>query len=319
MTARTPIFAAALALSALPCSAQPKDAAPAEPTQLLKQLSSLEKKHEDAASAELNRLMGILGRGAAGGAEAAQLYEDAVKSLRFEGRKDSARSAADWSKNNAELLRSEEMRSVVRLHLQYLLMALQHGKGPGANSSQLADASLRYTKDLTTAIAGKDMDRAPKEVQQLLSEPIDNSIFSRWLELGQYLPDKQDWEQVPGDVEGILEINVRGPWRTAHDPRVPETWDLQISLLEATPTTDAKAQANWKNVALPRLLFGRASDRIACGQRNLGIREIMDLVGTYPLHPDFKTWAGKLREVVQPLPSSSPQPAAPAASATPAP
>jgi hypothetical protein len=55
-----------------------------------------------------------------------------------------------------------------------------------------------------------------------------------------------------------------------------------------------------------RLLFGRAVDRISQGQPNLAANEMLALIKKYPTHPDWPSWAEKLRLRLGPAPTASP-------------
>ena len=89
-----------------------------------------------------------------------------------------------------------------------------------------------------------------------------------------------------------MEKNVRKPLRAKNDPRILQTWDMQIAQETATVTeSNSKQQADiFNQTRLPDLLFRKAQDTAAIGQPNRALGEVMILVRNYPATPSMQDW-----------------------------
>ncbi len=301
------LLTAAVFLSISLLHAQQQDVAPPNLDNLTKEIETLEQKQKQSKVAEKNAILSQLQSASASGTAAANFYSQAVEEVQFKGKKDKVEAFIEWKKSHADLLRSKEMQTALLLHLRYLLLSLQR-KDLEKPETQLP-ALTTYLNDL---IASDDFSAAQKpndEQKGLLEKPLGQSVFSQWMRLAEWLPDEKSWESKPGDVGGILEKNVRSVLRQNKDPQLIQTWDLQMKV-EADRITAGRSehQADQFNaVTKPKLLFKRAQDMVLVGQPNRGLTEMVALVRTYPAHPDFASWLGKIRESIKPAAQTSPQ------------
>lgn len=294
--------------------AQQQDVPAPDLTALSKEIESLEQKQKLSKASEKNLLMAKIQAATANGQTAASLYSDAVEEVQFKGKKDKVEAFLAWKKSHDDLLRSKEMQTTLLLHLRYLLLSLQR-KDMDKPETQLP-AVMAYLNDLiaaddvvsdpTPAKQANPQKKAPApppdERKNLLDKPLSQSVIVQWLRLGEWLPDGKSWEDSPGDVAGILEKNVRSVLREKKDPQLIQTWDMQMKV-EADRITSGRSihQADEFNlITRPQLLFKRAQDMIIIGQPNRALIETITLVRTYPSHPDFEKWVGKIRESIKP-------------------
>jgi hypothetical protein len=234
----------------------------------------------------------ILGQAAAAPGSAGRLYEKAIEAT-------SSGDFAEWKKRNADLLRSKPFQEAAQMYLRYLVLSLERGPSD-RDSKRWAEPSLRYARDLAALLTGKDFRSAPGQSNELLREPIAKSLFTQWLQVGPLLPPDATWEQVPGNLSGILEKNVRAPWRSIGDPRTDLAWQLELETGVALADADGSERAarNFNQGTAPALIFRRAIDRAATGQPNRAAADVLGLVRRHPTHPDFPQWAAKLREML---------------------
>lgn len=288
--------------------AQQQDAPAPNVEAILKEIEALELKQKQGKLATRNALFGQIQSAAINGAAASSFYAQAVEDVQFEGKKDKAEAFAAWKKSHSDLLRSKEMQTALLLHLKYLIMALQR-KDLEKPETQLP-AVMAYLNEL---IASDDLfaDQKPPndETKALLNKPLNQSVFSQWLRLGEWLPDEKTWESQPGNVAGILEKNVRTIMREKKDPQLIQTWDTEMKVVANRITTGrSDHQADQFNtVTRPRLQFKQSQDMIAIGQPNRALTQMIMLVRTYPGHQDFPIWVGKIRELVTPAPVETSQ------------
>lgn len=285
------------------------DASLPNPDAILRELETIEQKQKHTKAGTKNAILAQLQTSAASGAAAASYYAQAVEEVQFQGQKGKAEAYADWKKKNADLLRGKPMQTALVLYLRYAALAMQ--RKDMEKPETLVPASLQYLNDLIAA-DGVFEEGAPDDARSLLNKPLDSSVIAQWLRLADWLPGDQDFCRTPGDVTGILDKNIRPYLRKAKDPRLIETWDLQIKVEadRATKTRSEHKAEQFNNVTCPKLLFQKAQDMIAIGQPNRAVLEIVTLVRTHPEHPDFPKWVETIRGMVKPpAPAPTPSPA----------
>lgn len=296
---------------------------------ILRDLDQIEQQQKQtvvsAKQAALNRLKA----GAASGSAAASLYADAVEAVDFEGKPNKATALSDWKTANAELLRSKEMQALLTLNLRYLILSLERASSDDpklfvapslAYAQELFNSDTLFHKDAKADRGNSERDKQERALmnqvnaakKELLDKSVADGVFSKWLRLNQWLPKADGWELSAGNLAGILEKNVRSQLREQKDPRLIDTWDMEMQLLADRATSGRLefAAADFNTVARPKLIFARANDMIIIGQKNRGVSDIYALVKANPQHPDFSKWVARLRELLK-------KPEAAAAEATP--
>ncbi|MDA1204009.1 MAG: hypothetical protein O3A75_06900 [Verrucomicrobia bacterium] len=268
------------------------DIPPVDPSSTLADLAKLETAYERAMDELRKTAVNILGQAAGSPGSAGRLYEKAIAAT-------SSGNFVEWKKRNADLLRSKPFQQAAQMHLRYLVLSLERGRSD-RDSKHWAEPSLRYARDLAALLTDKDFRGAPGQGNELLGEPMAKSAFTQWLQIGPLLPPDATWEQVPGNLGGILEKNVRVPWRLIGDPRTDLAWQLELETGVILADTDGSERAaqNFNQGTAPGLLFRRATDRAATGQPNRAAADVLDLARRHPTHPDFPQWAAKLREML---------------------
>lgn len=299
-------------MALLPCSAMaapaPKDAAPLDAAQALRELDSLAEARDQQAGKAFRSRKDALEAAAGGGSSASDAYKKAVQALHT----GSSAEFADWSRDQADLLRSETMQNCIALHARYLLLGMMARRAIGKADDSVDETArqcLAYAKQLCAFLAERDgAAKTPKEARELLDKPFQESVFARWLGLSDYLPGKDQWEEKPGNLEGILEKNVRSPLRAKKDAAVLGAWDLQIEFLRARAPQAGKAAASRiEETDLPRAFYGRALDKKLLGMRNAFLRDTLILAKQHPGHPDWDKWTESLRDELT-LTGSAPDP-----------
>lgn len=289
-----PACAAAALLAGTTAPLTADDAAPIDAASALEDLAALQAKHERSAEARRREAIALIRPAVESGAAATRLYGDSVEN---QGQPD----MAEWKKRNADLLRAKPFEEALQLRLRYLLLSLERGRAPEA-ASRWAAPSLQYAADLARLLTDKSFNAGPKEARDLLQAPLGEGPFVRWLRLGPLLPPGDLWEQSPGDLGGILEKNVRTAWRKEGNPRLDESWLLELNagaaLAETRVGRGGRSIEDFNNFTAPSLLFRRALDRAAAGQPNRGAADLLDLARRHPAHPEFPAWAAALREML---------------------
>jgi len=304
---KPPLAILFLAAALSPLSAQ-QDGPPINVDSVLRELAALEDKQKQTHQQALVSAVNTLRPGSGGGAPASNLYQSAVEDTRFEGLRDKVTGFIDWKKQNSDLLRSSEMQTALGLHIRYLLLSIQRSEAE--DGKEFVQPSLEYVQDLRRFLESLEkLDKVPDLIKELMNKGINESVFTTWLRLGPWLPVGKEWESNPGNLSGILEKNVRTVLREEKSPKVIETWDFEMKYEADRVTTGRLAHAadSFNTVNRPKMQFSRANDLILIGQQNRGTSEILELVRTYPQHPDFGTWVARLKALLAP-PVAAPTP-----------
>jgi len=285
------------------------DGPPLNTEAILRELEALEKKQEQLISSAKNAAINALRPAAQGGSAATNLYIQAVEATRFEGVKNKGSEFLDWKKENESLLDSKAMQAAIALNVRYLLLSIERGASEDADA--FAAPSLAYTDELVkNQPSGGSGEKVPNEARELLDKPASESIFAQWLNLGPFLPKADIWEMTPGNLAGILEKNVRAPWRKSGNPKLIDTWAFQMRV-EADRITDSRlahSADSFNTIKLPAMQFSRANDLAALGMKNSAASEILAIARKYPQHADLPKWIARLKELLA-QPPAMPQPA----------
>jgi hypothetical protein len=277
--------------------------------QMLRFIEQFEQKQKEAVRNAKASTLNTLQPGTTGGEAASRIYEEAIKATQFGSRDSAAKEFADWKKKQAELLRSREMRDALQLHIRYLILSIQ--RSDAGEDADISAPSWAYAQDLAATLTRwNKTENVPREARDILNKSINDSIFTKWLSLSPWLP-KSDWELDSGNLDGILDKNIRPTWRKSGNPQLLTTWDFQMKFHADQITTDGSNHqaAEFNTTRRPQMLFSRAEDLASMGQPNRAATEVFAIVKDNPTHPDFGKWVGQLRDLLEKsLPGTAPAP-----------
>jgi hypothetical protein len=277
----------------------------------------------------------------------ADLWEQAILATRFDGSTREGTAFREWKDKEGEALRDKEVQSAIRLHFNWLAITLQkmsgaknrdllpaviqHTKEATAHQLMMEAFEESVKKEKELAASGKHGTREREKKQnddsvralnrQLMNEPVASSVVARWLKLDETINDAVPrrnqgnggnggtWEASAGNVDGIFHNIILPELREQKDPRLLEYWDVRLKR-EADNVSKSKLTFEidkFNTITRPKLLWERAQDIKIIGQRNRALGEMVNLVKTYPTHPDATNWIGVLEQELAPQ-----QPAVPA-------
>ena len=327
------------ALLALPC-ALAQDGQPVDIGQMLQQLRQLREVTATKTKADKQKAIQEVAAAAASGESAVIAWEKAVMATQFDGVTKEATAFKAWREGEGEALKEGEARNAARLYFQYLALTLQ--RSSGTLVKDMLPAIINYTKELAADQAGMDnledtikheKERAdakrgnPRKTNDaevkkmhdsILNHGLGGSIVVQWLKLGEWVK-VENWEGTPGNLDGIYEQTILPELRLQRDQRVLEYWDMKI---KREGDNAAKSKLEFEHdkfltLKMPALLWKKAADMAALGQKNRAASEMFSLIRKYPSHPDAASWMGKLEEMLMPAaaPATIPAVVAPATTA----
>jgi hypothetical protein len=350
---KRPFFLSAAAFSAFWVAgtllAQTPDAPPVDTRQVLEVLKQLRDQNESGIKSRRSSAYQQIAAAAASPERAVQMWKDAVKAVQFEGAAHEGAQLKDWKESDGEALSDRLCANAARLHLNWMAISLQRSAGAEVkallpkiiehvNSVQAAqEAAEQFAENLQKAKErGPSSPGARKNVQedsqvkrvhdQIMRMSISSSPVARWLQLGDMFGDRKKgdggWELGAGNVDGIYNSVILPEYRASKDPRLLEYWDMVLRR-EADRVAKRKLDVetrDWTSLKKPQLLWSRAQDVLALGQRNRAIGEMLNVIKSNPQHPEAKEWIAQLEAViVPPAPPAATPPATPGSSAVPPP
>lgn len=302
---------------------------PAHATQLLRELEQIEQDQKNSLNQAKRIAYQELLPGASSGSQAAQIYRKAIGSIEFDGLAGNARRYEEWKKKNEEAMRSRDMQDALSLTIRYMLLSLE--RADSGEGTRFVQPSLDHVRELTELYSSMGSGSPGEDpARKILNESIEANAFSKWLGLAPYFPKNAkgdsapsattNWETRPGSIAGILSKNVRPLLRQYKDPRLLETWDMEIQVQqEALEDMDKKFdEVRVREVEIPKLLFAKAKDAIVLGQSDAAVGLLFGILREFPHHPDFPSWVETTRGILQPAavePVEEPAPQPPAGQA----
>lgn len=290
-----------LVISTINLQAQTNDLPALDTARLMQELQTLVDNQESQQKSLVQKQVNTLKPATASGQAAAKLYEDAAQEVGTKSdQQGQAKPQSDRRRALAEELRSESFQAAAQLHARYLQMALEYDP---QNKAASANASWEYAQALARTLSDPKLSPSSNLAKELLQKPAKESVISRWLNIAHKWPSDKNWSPQAGNLDDILDKNVRSVWREEQDPRLLSTWDLQIQMAE----DDAKSQPSTADkfaISKPKLLFSRARDMATLGQPNRAATEIFLIAQSNPNHPDFSQWVSEVKKILSPATSS---------------
>jgi hypothetical protein len=297
-------------------------AGPIDAKAMLASLQDIKQKQADSAKSQLLQTITDFTAACSDDGAALNFYVEAVRVTRFVGQEHEDSAFRDWKKEQLPKLKPDAIRTALR----YTMLSLQ--RAAGATDDQVFPVLLGYAQDTEAVLPSLEDPGAGGgrrgEDQDILRQPVSDNIFAKWYNIGGQLSALDNWEPVPGNIDGIYQKILLPVMRKNRDPRILKYWDNKIISERGRASTDTAAfdTDRFNLTRRPSLLWSRAEDEIAIGLRDQGITDMFNLVKAFPAHPDAAKWIAELEGILGPsaaTPASAPAPAQPAAGAAPPP
>lgn len=296
----TPLLLSALLASFICAGVLPA----ADPGQIRQELEYLLKQRRELRERAREEMAAMFEKAAESRGAAMNLYDEAIKETLFTGKSGQLQDMVEWRRKNDAWLRSQEFDAALKLHLKYLAMTIK--RAGSDQPDRFVALSIKYLEELLAAEKRylADQGKAPKEQTDLLGAPLTISPIVRQHQLAPFLTGLagKEWEMVPGNVEGILNNNIRRVLREADSPLLLETWDYQVRYEQERSTADRLrlTTAEFENLRLPTLNALKAEDMIQLGQPQEALEVYLKLIRNYANHPGFEAWVDKALGLLPP-------------------
>ncbi len=311
------------ALAAAPLHAQ-QDAPPVDLGQLLQALRGLKEQQLVQAKSAKQKALQQVQAAAASPAAAVAAWEEAVRAVQFDGVPREGSQFKEWRDREGDALKEKEAASAAQLHFKWMAITLQRSLGTpvkdllpqvvaftkevAADQAALEALDEHIKHDKEIAVGGKrgkerrTNDELVKRMHDQVSRaPVNGSVAAQVLKISELLAVEK-WEMNAGNADGIFNKIVLPELRAQRDPRLLEYWDMKLKR-EAESATKSKLAFDadiFNQVRKPEILWSRAQDVLALGQRNRAISEMFNLIKSYPAHPNATAWMTGLEQVIVP-------------------
>jgi hypothetical protein len=282
---------------------------------MLEGLQQIKQQQATSAQSQLKQTIADFSAACASDNAAENFYIEAVRVTRFVGQNREATAFGDWEKTALPRLNPP----AIRLALRYTTITLQ--RAAGATDDQIYPVLLAYAQEAQDALPGIQAqlnNPAPQDNRRLfgrqqgqgqgpaaqepriLEESVSENIFARWYNIGSQLSAVQNWEQVPASIDSIYQTTLLPMMRKNRDPRIIQYWDnkLVIERNNASSAAAAFSTDRFNLTRRPSLLWSRAEDEVAIGQRDQGLTDMYNLVKNFPAHPDAGKWIKELQDLL---------------------
>ena len=344
----------ALALISILPPLRAQDDKPVDVNSVLKTLLTIKTTQETSTKATELQLATQFLTKAGSVSDATLYYKEAIRATKLEGKSTNGIDYQEWEAASAVRFKTKSFRDALMFHLTYLSLTLRHSAK--VDMKILLPDLVNYTQqvmaDMDDLIAHPDVvpgapgggggggkrdgggggqrgngnanaivngHAAPAPLDpEFMGQPLTSSVFVKWLHIESYVSGQDDWESVPGDVDGIYDKTILPEFRKNMDPRLLQYWDQRIQR-EGDIATKTKLNftvEQFNQITRPKLLWNRAQELLALKQKNRGINEMLTIIKSYPTHPDSTNWISQLQQIVSP-PATSPAPAAAAPASQP--
>jgi hypothetical protein len=290
----------------------------AEAAAILKQLDTIETKQRDAQKGNLNDILTQVNEAKEYTDAALKLYQKAVFTVRFDGAKGDQGAYAKWTKDNDDLFRDPVFARALSLHLQYLALTIQAARGddPIKLTDPVTDFVRSYwdyepqrpgSIDQQRAAADKSgrpakETKESQDIRNLLDQSVAGATIALYFQVDTILANVDNWNLIPSAYADTFSKEIFPPLRDAKKPELVGIWDEFIAheTDHAEKNALADKRAHFENEDLPTLRWRRAEDLAAIGQTGTGTSQMLEIIQTFPLHPDNPKWIAELRSLLQP-------------------
>lgn len=325
-----------------------QDSPPIDPAQLLLAVKALKEAQSTQAKTARQAVLKTAQAAAASPSAAVAAWMEAVRQTQFEGAEKEGAQFREWKEKEGAYFSEKEVQNATQFYFRWLAITAQHAMGTPAKD--LLPNILQYTKDVVSdsVVMEGIMEHAQKEKErantkpgggnnnnrnvknaneddrirkvhdQILNRPLQASPPVKALHAEEVIKGEDKWEMQPGDIDGIYNTIILPEFRTAHDQRALEYWDMKIKLEgDVAKTKPAYDQEKFTKERRPELQWSRAKELTEIGLRNRGFSEMFQLLRANAAHPKFSAWVDEFEAMVSPAPAGGTGAAAQPASALP--
>jgi len=250
--------------------------------------------------------------------KAVQVYLESYRNVEYGRTQDGDTRFGEWRVEEREMISSLAFGESVQLQVRYVALVCRQALGEKERPT--AAEWLAYYHDLTkpdnsteveemvvvtpvvTPPAGtqgkgkKKSDASKKQSAGMFDQPAKQSPLVRDRQIGGFLEEIPAADVVSGNEAAVFKKVLRPRLLQDKNKELLRIWDQRITRMdERVKKVKTLGADDYKILKRPELLWERASDQEALGEKEAAWAQKMEILRTCPYHPKLEEWVKELR------------------------
>ena len=281
----------------------------------LADLSALVSKNETMTREVLSKAARDLAEAGQERTKAVQVYLESYRNVEFGRTQDGDTRFGNWRMEEKEMISSLAFGESAQLQVRYVALVCREALG--GKERPTAAEWLAYYQSLTkpenateveemvvvtSPTAGqskgkKKSEAGKKQGTGIFDQPAKESPLVRDRQIGGFLVEIPAADVVSGNEAAVFKKVLRPRLLEEKNKELLRLWDQRIALMDekVEKRTKTLGADDYKILKRPELLWERASDQEAMGEKEVAWGQKMEILRTCPYHPKLEEWVKELR------------------------
>lgn len=284
----------------------------------LAELTALVAKNEKMTREVLSKAARDLAEAGQERIKAVQVYLESYRNVEFGRTQDGDTRFGDWRVQEREMISSLAFGESVQLQVRYVALVCREALGEKERPT--AAEWLAYYHDLTkpensteveeavvaavvTPPAGaqskgkKRTDASKKQSTGMFDQPAKQSPLVRDRQIAGFMDGVPAADVAAGNEAAVFKKVLRPRLLEDKNKELLRIWDQRIARMDGAVEKKVKTLGadDYKILKRPELLWERASDQEALGEKEAAWAQKMEILRTCPYHPKLEEWVKELR------------------------
>ena len=286
-------------------------------TKALEELKAIEQKNETLTQDLLAKSARDLNEAGSDKFKAVQVYLESYRNVEFGRTQDGDTRFGNWRLEEKEMISSLAFGESAQLQVRYVALVCREALG--GKERPTAAEWLAYYHDLTkpdnsTEVeemvvveekappAGKGKgkkksDASKKQSTGMFDQSAKESPLVRDRQIAGFLDGVPAADVAPGNEAAVFKKVLRPRLLEEKNKELLRIWDQRIARMDEGVEKKVKTLGadDYKILKRPELLWERASDQEALGEKEAAWAQKMEILRTCPYHPKLEEWVKELR------------------------
>ena len=280
----------------------------------LADLTALVSKNEKMTREVLSKAARDLAEAGQERTKAVQVYLESYRNVEFGRTQDGDTRFGNWRLEEKEMISSLAFGESAQLQVRYVALVCREALG--GKERPTAAEWLAYYQSLTkpensTEVeeavvappAGaqskgkKKSDASKKQGTGIFDQPAKQSPLVRDRQIGGFLEEVPAADVVSGNEAAVFKKVLRPRLLEEKNKELLRLWDQRIARMDEGVEKKVKTLGadDYKILKRPELLWERASDQEAIGEKEAAWGQKMEILRSCPYHPKLEEWVKELR------------------------
>jgi len=284
----------------------------------LAELTALVAKNEKMTREVLSKAARDLAEAGQERIKAVQVYLESYRNVEYGRTQDGDTRFGEWRVQEREMISSLAFGESVQLQVRYVALVCREALGEKERPT--AAEWLAYYHDLTkpensteveeavvTAVVAppagaqskgkKKSDASKKQSTGMFDQPAKQSPLVRDRQITGFLDGVPAADVAAGNEAAVFKKVLRPRLLEDKNKELLRLWDQRISRMDEGVEKKVKTLGadDYKILKRPELLWERASDQEALGEKEAAWAQKMEILRTCPYHPKLEDWVKELR------------------------